>query len=90
MAFALKVPVKELLATHTSLELREYMAYEEFSGPLGDVWTREQVTELNYLMQWNNYLLGCWVTKEGEKNPVPEPHYHTWRTDEDEDNDCEV
>ena len=81
--------MKELLATHTSLEIREYMAYEQFAGPIGPEYQRDMVQELHYLAQWNNYLLGAWVTKEGEKNPVPEPISRDWREEEDEDEDEE-
>ena len=86
---ALKIPVKELLATHTSLELREYMAYEQHAGPLGDGYTRDLVQDMHYLAQWNNYLLGAWVTKEGEKNPVPEPILRRWQDDEEDEEDEE-
>lgn len=81
--------MKELLATHTSRELREYMAYEQHAGPLGDGWTRDRVQEMHYLLQWNNYLLGAWVTKEGEKNPVPEPVHVQWQTEDEEDDEAE-
>lgn len=67
--------VKELLATHTSLELREWMAYELKAGPIGQQWDRRMVADLQYLMQWNNFLLGAWLTPEGKKNKVPEPTY---------------
>ena len=89
MALALKMPVKELLSTHSSRELREYMAYEMHAGPIGDSFTRERVAEMHYLLQWNNYLLGAWVTKEGEKNPVPEPEMVSWKDDEPEDDEEE-
>lgn len=83
------MPVKELLATHTSRELREYMAYEIHAGPLGDTFTRDRVQEMHYLLQWNNYLLGAWVTKEGEKNPVPEPVNVRWQEEDEEDDEEE-
>jgi hypothetical protein len=64
-----------LLATHTALELREWMAYEAKSGPLGQQWDRRMTADLHYLMQWNNYLLGAQLTPEGKKNKVPEPAF---------------
>lgn len=65
--------VKELLATHTSLELRQWMAYEAKSGPLSPQWDRRIMADVHYLLQWNNYLLGAQLTPEGKKNKVPEP-----------------
>lgn len=89
MAFAFGIPVKELLATHTSLEIREYMAYEQFAGPIGNDYLRDKIGDLHYMAQWTNYLLGAWATKEGDKNPMPEPKYLGWEPEKPEDDEEE-
>lgn len=81
------MPVKELLATHSSLELRKYMAYERHAGPIGDGWQRDRLDQIHYLLQWNNYLLGAWVTQKGEENPVPQPVWVGWKEQPEEDED---
>lgn len=81
--------VKEFLASHTSLQIREYMAYEKHAGPIGNAWQRDTLDQMHYVLQWNNYLLGAWVTKEGEKNPVPQPVFRTWKPEEEDEDEPE-
>ena len=94
MAAHLGMTVDEVLAKHTSLQLREWMAYEVKAGPLGQRWDRDMIAELHYLMQWNLHLLGAKTPTKDNKNPAPEPHFpdRPWAPNphEDEPEDAEL
>lgn len=80
---------KELLATHTSLELREWMAYEMHAGPLNSRWRDDIHANSNFLLQCIAFLIGAQLAggSKDKKNKVPEPQYPTrpWALDEPED-----
>lgn len=75
MAGHLGMTVPELLASHTSRQLREWMAYEIKAGPLGSRWDRDLMAELHFLVQWNLHLLGAKTPTKNKKNPAPEPRF---------------
>lgn len=74
-----------LLATHSSHELSEWMAFEQVYGPIGMKWDREVQAQLHELAQFQNYLLGAQLSDEKTPNPAPkpEPLYRPWDMDED-------
>ena len=67
--------VQELLATHSSKQLREWMAYEVKAGPLSPRWRDDILAEIHYLLQWNTHLLGAKVPTKDKKNPAPPPKF---------------
>ena len=59
------MPVREVLATHTSLELAEWNAYERAYGPIDDDWRDENSAQIHELLQSLLYAFG------GEGTPEP-------------------
>lgn len=45
------MPVREVLATHTALELGEWNAYERAFGPIDGDWRDENAAQINELLQ---------------------------------------
>lgn len=70
--------VNELLATHSSKQLQEWMAYEMKAGPLDNRWRDDILAEIHYLIQWNTHLVGAKIPTKDKKNPTPVPSF-PWR-----------
>jgi hypothetical protein len=69
------MPVRELLATHTSYELGEWQAFDSVYG-FGDEHIHEALADIHEQLQLLNHLMGAAnFTKENdpESNPVPPP-----------------
>lgn len=67
--------VRELLATHTSVELSEWQAFERVYG-FGDEHVHDVLADIHEQLQLTNHLIGgAHFTPEGEpeENPIPEP-----------------
>lgn len=62
-----------LLATHSSYELTEWMAFEQVNGPIGAKWDREVLAQLHELTQFGNHLLGAQMSDNKHPNQVPKP-----------------
>lgn len=91
MAGHLGMSVRELLATHSSLELREWMAYEVKAGPLSPRWRDDMLAEIHFLLQWNTHLLGAKTPTKDKKNPAPPPEfpYRPWAPSPMDDEEAE-
>lgn len=63
------MPVREVLARHTSHELFEWKAFELAYGPIDHIHSNELLTEVVELLQTVAYLQGAQM----EKNPMPKP-----------------
>lgn len=78
------MPVRELLATHTSQELAEWQAFELLNG-FEDVWTAEALADIQQQLQVITYLTGAQFCDEddddGSSNPVPRPQRYPRRGD---------
>lgn len=59
------MPVREVLAIHSSRELAEWNAYERFYGPIDDDWRDENSAQIHELLQ---QLLSAF---SGEGTPEP-------------------
>lgn len=76
------MPVREVLATHSSWELSEWMAYEKAYGPIDDDWRDNTLGEVHELLQGLVHLTAATNSKDG-KSPetVPKRHvrpYEIW------------
>lgn len=60
-----------LLATHSSHELSEWMAFERVNGPIGVKWDREVAAQKHEMMQFANHLLGAQLSDDKHPNQVP-------------------
>jgi hypothetical protein len=63
------MPVREVLARHSAMELAEWAAYEHAYGPLDGAWRDEVMAQMHELTQLVAYLSGC----QFEENPAPKP-----------------
>lgn len=69
------MPVRELLATHTSRELAEWRAFEFMNG-FEDTWTQEVLSDIHEQIQWLAHLMGMiHMCEDGDtdSNPIPPP-----------------
>lgn len=65
--------VPQLLATHTSQELAEWLAYDRVYG-VGDRWMVDTLANIHEVIQFTNHLIGAaFLTEEDEENPIPAP-----------------
>lgn len=72
------MPVREVLARHTSRELAEWAAYERFAGPIDPGYEREALAAIHEQLQYMNRLLGAahFTDKKNPNNPAPEPEHY--------------
>jgi hypothetical protein len=73
-----------LLATHSSRELSEWIAFEQVYGPIGMKWDREVAAQMHELTQATNHLLGGLMADEKHPNQVPQPESLPRPWDEDD------
>lgn len=62
------VPVKVLLASMDSNEISEWMAYEEFAGPLDSTWSQEVLGQIHELLQ---HLISITVQAHSDTKKPP-------------------
>lgn len=76
--------VRELLATHTSVELAEWQAFDRVYG-FGDEHLHNVLADIHEQVQLTNHLLGAaHFTPEDEpdENPVPSPERYPRGSDQ--------
>lgn len=67
--------VRELLATHSSVELTEWQAFDRVHG-FGDARLEAVLADIHEQLQLTNHLLGAahfTPDDEPEENPIPPP-----------------
>jgi hypothetical protein len=72
------MPVREVLARHTSREIAEWMAYEQYAGPIDRGYDREALAGIHEQLQYMNRLIGAahFTDSKHPNNPVPEPQHY--------------
>lgn len=68
------MPVREVLARHTSREIAEWMAYEQYAGPIDRGYDREALAGIHEQLQYMNRLIGAahFTDSKHPNNPVPD------------------
>lgn len=61
--------VKDMLHSVSSEELGEWMVYEKYAGPVGQLYSDELLRQIFETLRWQSYLIGG----QYKENPVPKP-----------------
>lgn len=69
------MPVRDVLAIHSSLELAEWMAYEKAFGPIDDEWRDNTLAEVHELLQGILHITASANSKDGTSAETKPKHF---------------